>query len=253
MSYEKWLPAQATPPFRDANGEHLLGMLGKMLDAERDKALQGTLARFPLKGSVDVNGIYGPPPSEALDAMGFDRGIPRAGTETADNGGPNDLAYAARLNNAWTSWTYAGAHYGVLRALSVAGFITPSAIIVQDNGRYSQLTGVAGTIADLTIGDLAICANRAGLPGWTFDHQTNYFSRFAIIYTSMPAALNSKSGQTIHNKIVNQWRPGKADFIGTTVITSGRIFGFAASPPTLPLWGSVGNWGGAATFIPPTI
>jgi hypothetical protein len=216
-----------------------------MLDAERDKALQGTLARFPLKGSVDANGVYGSPPSEALDAMGFDRGLPRSA-------GESDATYATRLGIAWDTWTYAGSHYGVLRALQVGGFVTPGAIIVQDNGRWSKLTGSAGTVADITYGDLALCATRGGLPGWTFDFQLDYFSRFALVYTSLPAALGTPAGITVHNKIVNQWRPGKADFIGTYVCGTGRIWGFAAAPTTLPTWGT-GNWGGTYTFIAPTI
>lgn len=216
-----------------------------MLDAERDKANQGTLARFPLKGSVDANGVYGPPPSDALDAMGFDRGLPRGA-------GESDANYAARLGIAWDTWAYAGAHYGVLRALSAAGYTSPSAIIVQDNGRWSRLTGSAGTIADMAMGDLAACATRSNQPGWTFDNQNDFWSRFALVYTSMPTALNTPSGKTIHNKIVNQWRPGLADFIGTYVIGSGRIWGFAASPTTLPVWGSF-TWGGTSSFIEPTV
>lgn len=255
MSYAKWLPAQAPPPLAGPNGNALFQRLGEMFDEQRDRLLQGVLARFPTQGSVDANGIYSTPPSDAQDAMGEDRGLPRASGET-------DAAYATRLQNAWDTWDYAGSHYGVLRALSVAGYITPSAIVVQDNGRYARLTGGAGTVADLSFGTLAACADRSGNPGWLFDFQTDFYSRFALVYTSMPAALNTKSGQTVHNQIVNQWRPAKANFVGTYVIASGRIWGFAASPPALPTWGT-GNWGGSnymwtdgvttLPYIPPNV
>jgi hypothetical protein len=244
VSYETWLPGQVPAWMKDPDGAHLWAMVGRMLDLDRDKLNQGVLARFPVKGSVDANGTFSTPPTEALDAIGADRGLPRAS-------GESDAAYAARLINAWATWTFAGSHYGVLRALEVAGFVSPKGIIVQDNGRWSQITGSAGTEADLSFGDLAACANRGGLPGWTFDFEVDIFSRFALVYTSMPAALSTEAGQTIHNQIVNKWRPGKADFVGTFVIDSARIWGFAAAPPALPVWG-VGNWGGASDFIDPS-
>lgn len=255
MSYADWLPNQAPPPLAGPNGAALLQRLGQMFDEQADRLRQGTLARFPTQGSVDGLGTYGTPPSDALDAMGSDRGLPRGPTEL-------DAAYATRLQAAWTIWDYAGSHYGVLHALEVAGFVSPRAIIVQDNGRWSQITGSAGTVADLTFGSLAAQANRGGAPGWFFDLQTAFYARFALVYTTMPAALNSKAGQTIHNQIIQKWRPGNKNFVGTYVIAGGRIWGFAASPPTLPVWGT-GVWGGSnymwtdgtttLPYIPPNV
>lgn len=245
MPYSRWLPTLAPPPLAGPNGANLLKQLGAMFDEQRDRANQGTLSSFPTKGSVDSNGVFGTPPSDALDAIGFDRKLPRGP-------GESDAAYGARLQAAWTAWSYAGSHYGVLRALSDAGFVSPKAILVQDNGRWSQITGGAGTIADWTFGNLTPQPNRGGDPGWFFDLDTDFFSRFALVYTSMPTALDSASAQTVHNQFVNTWRAGKADFIGTYVILSGRIWGFAASPPTLPLWGT-GTWGGSSHFILPNV
>jgi hypothetical protein len=248
MSYRTWLPAQAPPPLAGPNGTALLQRLGEMFDEQRDRLLQGVLARFPVQGSVDGNGTYSTPPSDALDAMGVDRGLPRAASEVilvADSvavAAAKDALYAARLQAAWDTWDYAGSHYGVLRALEAGGYSSPKAIIVQDNGRWSQL---AGTIADLAFGTLAACVNRpSSAPGWFFDFQTDFYARFALVYTSMPTALNTKSGQTVHNQIVNLWGSAKTNFVGTSVITGGRIWGFAASPVTLPVWGT-GTWGGS--------
>jgi len=268
VGYNSWTPKQAPPPLAGPNGAAFFQRLGEMFDEQADRLRQGVLARNTTQGSVDANGIYGTPPSDALDAMGSDRGLPRGPAEVIAGGdspstiASKDAAYAARLQAAWDTWDYAGSHYGVLKALQIAGFTSPSGIIVQDNGRYSQITGSGGTVADLTIGALAACVNRGGAAGWTFDFRTDFYAQFGLVYTSMPSLLNTASGQSLHNSIVNRWRPANKNFIGTYVIASGRIWGFAASPPTLPTWGT-GNWGGSnymwtdgvttLPYIPPTV
>jgi len=268
MSFGDWLPKQAPPPLAGPNGSVFFQREGEMFDEQRDRLLQGVLARFPTQGSVDANGVYGTPPSDALDAMGQDRGLPRgpaeviAGGDSAGTIAAKDLAYATRLQAAWTTWDYAGAHYGILRALEIAGFVSPHGIIVQDNGRWSQITGSAGNIADWTFGALQTCINRGGIPGWTFDNQTDFYARFALIYTSMPSLLNTAAGQTLHNQLINAWRPANKIFFGTYVIASDGIWGFGASPPALGTWGT-GNWGGSTytwtngsdslPYIPPNV
>ena len=80
---------------------------------------QSILAGFPTKGALDsinfpANPQYALAPSDALDAIGFDRGLPRGVAESpADNGGAKDQAYAARLLGAWQAWKYGGSHYGL--------------------------------------------------------------------------------------------------------------------------------------------
>jgi|GEM_PF-5388316 len=214
MSYASWLPKQAPPPLAGPNGSALLQRLGEMFDEQRDRLLQGTLARFPAKGSVDGNGVYGTPPSDALDAMGEDRGLPRGPSET-------DIAYATRLQAAWASWDYAGSHYGVLRALQIAGY--SNMVIVQDNGRYSQLTGSAGTIADLAFGTLMTCVDRPGAtPGWMFDPLRGvFYSQFGIVFTADAANLQTPAGQAVLTGTVNDWKPAKANYVGAWVILSG--------------------------------
>lgn len=221
MSYAKWLPAQAPPPLAGPNGSALLRRLGEMFDEQRDRLIQGVLARFPAQGSVDPNGIYGPPPSDAQDAMGEDRGLPRATTESADNGGAHDLAYGVRLQAAWDTWDYAGSHYGLLRALQIAGYT--AMVIVQDNGRYAQLTGGAGTVADLSLGTLMTCVDRPGATaGWMFDALKGvFYSQFGIVFTADAANLQSIAGQKILVDIVNEWKPAKANFVAAWVIIAG--------------------------------
>lgn len=255
MSYAAWLKTKAPATQQGRVGGPYWTAVGQILDAQRDQALQAVLSQFPTQGALDTSQTPAAlvlPPSDALDAIGYDRGLPRAASESpADSGGARDQAYAARLLAAWSIWAYGGSHYGILRALQLAGYSSPGAIIVQDNGRYSTLTGGAGTVADITFGTLAVCADR-GRPGWTFDARTDFYSRFGLVFTSMPAALSTPAGQSALNALVHLWRPAKALFAGTWVITSARIWGFAASPPTLPTWGT-GNWGGASTFISPNV
>jgi hypothetical protein len=252
MSFADWLRKQTPTWFRNTNGDALWKQTGAMLDKQTDLLLQGVLSRFPTKGSLDnvtdpVNPAYALPADDALTAQGFDRQLPRGPGETS-------AAYSARLQAAWDAWHYGGSHWGVLQALRLAGFTGPTAYVVQDNGRFVRLTGSAGLPADMTFGTLSVCAD-SGRPGWVFDTRRDFFSRFALVYTSMPAgagALNTSAGQSAQNTIVRAWKPSEAIFAGTYVITGARIWGFSASPPALPTWGT-GNWGGSSTFIGPDL
>lgn len=233
--YRDWLPAQAPPPLAGPNGAALLQREGEMLDEYRDRLNQGVLARFPVKGSVGADGVYSTPPSDALDTIGSDRGLARATGET-------DAAYAVRLQAAFSIWDYAGSHYGLLRALERAGFA--AMVIVQDNGRYSQLTGSAGTIADLAFGTLMTCVDRpSSHAGWMFDPlQGVFWSQFGIVFTADAAILQTAAGWATLNKIVKQWAPASANYVGAWVILSGAVFGW----PTGQTWGA-STWGGDST------
>lgn len=240
MSYSRWLPAQAPPPLAGPNGSVLLQRLGEMFDEQRDRLLQGVLARFPVQGSVDANGVYGIPPSDALDAMGEDRGLPRAPSEA-------DAAYAVRLQAAWDQWDYAGSHYGLLRALQVAGY--SAMVIVQDNGRYAQLTGGAGTVADLSMGTLMTCVDRPGTTaGWMFDPlQGVFYSQFGLVFTADAANLQTPAGQAVLNQIVAAWKPAKTNYTMAWVILAGAgVLGW----PTGQTLGS-GTLGGDQTRVIP--
>jgi hypothetical protein len=175
-------------------------------------------ARFPTKGSKDkVTGRIGPAPDDALDQIGIDRKLRRGPSETSAN-------YAARLQNAWDAWTFAGSHYGVLRALQIAGY--EDMLVVQQNGRYASLTGTAGDLSDLSFGTLMTCATRGTLPGWTFDWHDEFYSQFAVLFTADHANLSTPGGQAILSEIVRDWKPAKAFYVGAFVITAGRTLGW---------------------------
>lgn len=223
--FADWFAQQTVPDcasdgawLRGPQGQALSRAMATEIELQNNLLRQGLLARFPAKGNTDtVTKQYGLPPSDALDQIGADRLLPRGP-------GESDATYSARLLAAWAAWEFAGSHYGVLRALNLAGYA--NMVIVQDNGRYSQLTGSAGDITDLTFGTLMTCVNRGGKPGWTFDTRVDFYSRFAIVFTADASNLSTDAGQKTLVSIVNNWKPAKAQFVAAYVILSGRLFGW---------------------------
>ena len=252
MGYAEWFATKGPPWLRDPIGQGEANATGAQLDYQRDRALQGVLARFPTRGRLDSDpasptfGQYFTAPTDALDELGSDRVLPRAVAES-------DANFAPRLKDAWTTHSFDGSHYAVLRQLALQGYVGP--IIVQDNGRWARLTGSAGTIADMTQGSLMACINRSSHPGWTFDDRTDYYPRFGIVFEADAANLSSASGQAQLNAIVKQWGPGKATFVASFVILAGRIFGWTTgiSFGTAPnLGGNSVRWipgDGSAPFV----
>jgi hypothetical protein len=265
MSYADWLKRQLPAGFAKPEMLATMQAAGQLLDAQEDLMRQSILAGFPTMGALDsIN--FPPPaapqyalaPSDALDAIGFDRGLPRGVAESpADNGGTKDQAYAARLLGAWQAWKYGGSHYGLLRALQIAGYA--DMVIVQQNGRSSQLTGSAGTVADMTLGSLMTCADRltpwVTLPhGWTFTTgDQTFWSIFGIVFTSDATNLQSNGdgsvspGQATLLRIVLGWKPSKMIFDGAYVILSGLLMGW----PTGRALGTDPNLGGNSVRIIP--
>lgn len=247
-SYEEDLPLRV-PPWFGADGRAHMAALGIRLDALHELFTAAVHARLPGAG-----------PDDALEVIGQDRGLPQGPSET-------DLAYAARLKDAWDIWGGddtpvtgvgggAGSPLGMLNALKAAGLPTgpTGATIVQQNGRssgtankkrgYAQLDNSG----NLVLGELMPCNTRTDLtgavnprPGWTVTVNDNFYSIFGIVF---PATATIDVG--LINSIAIKWRPSKAVFYGTWVISVGRAWGW----PTTGTWGS-GNWGGnTVTFYP---
>lgn len=239
--FRDWLKRQGPAWLRGTNGKALSGEMGGELDYQQGRLLNGLLARFPTKGSVDSDGRYGLAPADALDQQGEDRGMRRGP-------GESDSAYAARLWGAWDYLPYLGSHWGVLQSLRIAGYDDP--IIVQDNGRWARLTGSAGTIADMTLGNLMTCKDRAGEPGWQsdIDARTDFYARFSIIFEAdQPGVLDDESGQAILVDIVNTWKPSNKVFECAAVILTGQLLGW----PTGRTCGTDANLGGNSVRIIP--
>jgi hypothetical protein len=241
MKYGDWLTNQLPGGFQRTDFLASMQAAGNLLDAQEEILRQAVLVGFPTAGALDdinfpTNPQYALAPSDALDAIGADRGLPRAAAETpADNGGANDQAYAARLLGAWEAWKYGGAPYGILRALDLAGFT--DMVLVQQNGRYADLTGGTGTVADLTLGSLMTCADRLSPwpslpPGWTFRDPESYWSIIGIVFTADASNLQPNldgsisAGQATLNRIVTGWKASEMIFWGSWVILSGRLLGW---------------------------
>lgn len=238
MSYEDDVPRRLPPPFGD-DGRALGAAFGQRLDMLVRLFREAVHARLPSLC-----------PDDALPYIGTERGLPKGQGETSS-------AYNARLKDAWTIWGGddtpitgvgggGGSHLGMLNALKSAGFPTGStgATIVQQNGRYSQLDSAGA----LVLGTLMTCESRQNLagavqarPGWTFGPLDNFHSVFGLLF---PAATTVDAG--VINSIVEKWRPAKALFFGTWVITAGRVWGW----PLDGEWGD-GVWGGNTVAFHP--
>lgn len=249
MPFEKWLPRQLPGPWRRQMGTALWTATGKLLDAQEDLMRQSILAGFPTKGALDnvtdpTSPVLVLPADDALDATGADRGLPRGPAETSAD-------YAARLLVAWEQWKYGGSHYGLLRALAIAGY--EDFIIVQQNGRYSTLTGSAGTIADMTQGSLMACVTRSNHPGWMFDGRDDFFTVFGIVFTADHANLQPNGdgsvspGQAMLTSMAKQWKDSEMTYDAAYVILAGITLGW----PTGRTLGTDPNLGGnSVRWIP---
>lgn len=216
MPYADYLPTIAPPWLGPEAGDDYWTQVGVVFDSVRTRAITAGKARFPSFA-----------PTDALDAIGADRKLPRGAGET-------NADYAARLRAAWETWGGddtpltgvgggAGTHLAMLRALALLGLPVgvDGVTIVQQNGWFSQL------VDDLVvISPLMDCINRTDLsgavnprPGWTFEGRDNFYSEFGLLFpVDVPAlTVGSQLALSLFDT-VNKWRPAKALFIGTWVI-----------------------------------
>lgn len=231
--YEDYQLRLAPPWLRRTNGEKVERVYGREKDTQLDRANQALVAGLPGYG-----------PTDALGFIGAERMLPRISGEASN-------VYAERLRTAWSSlggWSYAGSHGSLLRALERAGFPmgTPNGChVVQKTRRFSYLAG-----STVTFGTH---------PGMTWDGLgPEYWNQFGIIFGAdvvaggaLPDDLEegSRSADTL-NKIVRQWKPAKARFMGTWVVVTAPVYGW----PVGTQWGQVGlDWGESdSRFISPT-
>jgi hypothetical protein len=139
--------------------------LGDGKDAQVERLKLSVVARMPLRA-----------PTDALELLGDERGIPRGQGEA-------DPAYSLRLWGAWNTWPYAGTALGVLNTLRYAGL---TAALVQQN-RYGFALDAGGA--------LVVSALSGGT--WTTDAQAAWWNRFSVILLApLPAAWIAGSAIT---------------------------------------------------------
>lgn len=225
MPYAKYMPSIAPPWMAQTWGERFWRAVGVNLDAVAVADLAATKARMPSEG-----------PADALVYMGDDRRLPRASGETEDD-------YRARLLGAFEAWGGdntpitgvgggAGSHLGILQQLRVLGLpIGPNGItLVSQVGIYSQLD-VGGA---LVRGSLMDCVNRTDLTGavnprrgWTFDGRDNFFSLLGLVIPQdVPSFVDGSMLAGEVDRVMRDWKPAAAQFIGTWLIVTGVTLGW---------------------------
>lgn len=268
MGYEQYLQSMDLGP-NWAHGrtwQKFWAGIGRVLDA------QGALIRSAMR-SRTPGGAVALGMSDALDLQGADRLLPRGGTDpTASD--EADVAYAARLRAAWTTWGQhptagggAGSVKAILTQLKLAGFPvepvapdywTTGCFLINHVGRIYQL--IDGEIN--VVGDTMTCVNRQNLDGtvsgtlggWTLDARDQFYARFCLVFVQDVASLTNADSpaKARLNAICKRWKSGSAIYSGCAVVPqedSAVCWGF----PMITTWGQLGlNWGAnGARFIEP--
>jgi hypothetical protein len=205
-------------------GQAFQGALGDVEDSLIDRAKQAVKARFPLLA-----------PSDALDAIGVERQLPRGP-------GEQDAAYAARLVDAWQSWLNAGTPFGMLRAFWATGYT--NVVLAQVRGGKQYTLDANGA--------LAISSGGTWTPTYAGDP---FWSKFTVIFPSpLPASWvsggvpsSTSNEANFIRSLISTWKPGHATTDRIIIVTAGRVLGYPATR-TLGT-GTLG--GGTATYWSP--
>ncbi len=181
--FERWVTKLRVSWMGDKAKAIFGGWAAAMADKTRMWAIQVLYEHLPEYASND-----------SLPLIGSGRGLPQGRSETFS-------AFATRLTQAIPQWRRAGSPLGLLYALHVAGF--DGAVLVQQNGvGYSLSTPVNETspvmvTTTLSALDVALHSDHdlsrsipAVTPWWTFDSDTDFCSRFAILFPdTLPGAF----------------------------------------------------------------
>lgn len=166
MSFATYLAQLAPTTFRRAKAAAYLLALGQQLDGSVDgdyvgrgsAALDwGVVARAKAAVKARFPGVA---PSDALEEIGLERGMPRGP-------GESDASYGARLLGAWNTWPWAGTAFGLLNALAAAGYAAE--VRIQNRMRYALDAAGALVVEQRPAGE------------WRFDTSTAFWSRFALV------------------------------------------------------------------------
>lgn len=246
----------------DPVGNAYWGSIGKVLDDQIAKMKLANAIRGP-QGALAAGA------SDALDAIGYNRMMPRGGS-TPGGTDEADAAYAPRLDTAWDAWARAGTPCGVLTALYYAGFPviptppnywTTGSFIINHIGRIYQLT--SPSVINF-VGPAGACVNRqrldgtvpsGGMTGFTLDARDQFFSRWCLLFPVDVPTLVNDAGNPVKaclNQICQQWTELGAHYAGCVVVpqeTSSRCLGWPITN-TLGMSGHVLGTNGAR-FINP--
>jgi hypothetical protein len=222
MSYRAWRMSLVPTTHQRPTGQAFQGALGDVEDALIDRAKQAVKTRFPLLA-----------PPDALTALGVERQMPQGPGESA-------AAYAARLQDAWSSWVWAGTPYGMLRAFWATGYT--NVVLAQVRGGY-QYTLDAG-------GNLVVSTGGTWTPTYVGDP---FWSKFTIIFpTPLPASwvaggipASTSNEANFIRSIANTWKPGHATLDRIVIVTAGRVLGY----PIRTIGAGNGTLGGGTSTV----
>jgi len=155
--------------------------------------------------------------------------------------GESSAAYAARLQDAWNTWPWAGTPFGLLRALNATGY-TNVVLAQVRGGKQFTLDGTGALVISST-------------GSWTSTFMADpFWSRFDVIFPQplraswvsggVPASNSGESN--FIRSLIALWKPGSATCGRIIIVTAGKVWGSPASQ----LWGS-GVWGGTTTVWVP--
>jgi len=223
-----------SPPWlRRAVGSAIMQGMGKSIDAEVDRDVEGVELRFP--GGANGLAIH----ASALGLIGRERRILR---------GPGELdeTYAARLRRWWDSHRTRGGAYALLEQMFEYFLATNNVTItyVSNIGTSQARVDAAGTITRGTF----------TAPGWVGDgFVPPSWARFFIFMEldgttlgTVPILSLTASDFDMLCAVPREWSSAHIDRIYFALLpTGGIVWGFPASL----VWGAAGKtWGGDAAI-----
>ena len=185
-TYRELMEEESPPWLLTRDGKPFMQAIGQAKDALFWRMQQAVMTRFPAFAT-----------RTAVERLGAERGVPRALGETLES-------YASRVKAAWTSWTYAGTAYGLLRTLSEAGYENVQLAIYNGRRYYLNPTTRALEFVDL------------GSHSWLFGEiGDEYWSRFIVLFPNpllarwvddgVPAEDSDEAN--IIRGLVRRWKP----------------------------------------------
>lgn len=218
-SFKDFLKGAAPSWLLNPKGEAWMRGLGDGKDAALARLKEAVKARFTR---------FAPP--DALLQIGIERQLGRARTD-------DDATYAARLQNAWNLWPWAGTATGVLGALFDQGY-TNAQLVIAKGKIYSMNASRELVITDAPDG------------AFTFD-PPSFWTKFILFFPNpqiqrwqddgVPADGSDEALAVI--ALVKKWKSAHSFFERAVIEDTGELWGI----PPEGTWGDPGGtWGGTS-------
>jgi len=266
--YQVWQQLIAPTALQDATGTLFEAALASAKDWFSDRVRLALKSRLPQLA-----------PFDALTQIGIERGMPQGLTESG-------TAYAARLQDAWNAWPWAGTAYGLLHAFFGTGYT--NVVIAQVRGGKEFTLDINGALQIFALANglyetdpLSPLAAAWGSFSWSLANYPSplwngfnwaaasypgaaqaFWSKFDVIFPApLPASWvsggvpsTSSSEASFIRSLIAAWKPAQATNNRIVIVLSGRVWGYTPTElwggfswtPGLP-WGAF-NWGPSSTY-----